>query len=607
MTLREGGVRKHAGAQSWVRDGLTISMRSSDFRLADLVFTCLLVAVLVALIVKNISLGSPIMAGDEYAYFAQAREFPTIDAIVSYDPTIQRTNNTLYLWIGSLLWRYSGQPALIMRVIQSVLYVLVIVVVFALGRCFMERRKSAIVALVTCCTAMSSYSAYFMPETLYQLLFFVLAALLVTISPARSVQGAAACGFVTALLMLTKPHGVAIAAAVTATLLVRLITPRNFGSSRRTAMSALVVFGLTTYLSMVLVNAILVGHFRFSPLLFVGTFYQDVLASTEFVPRWRNLYPVLLGNGIALYILNGIPAILIGCALWLVVTRRTGEMEVPAKVLRTHRFSLLAVFALCALLCSVAMTIRYTADIGGTEIWRIHGRYYSFTIALCIVVMAASGVLLRQLGDIPGWVLLVLRIAAFLGILVLVAVQLWWRRAFSIAPWDFPEIWPFSWSDINGGRGPTGTALVLIGCICFAGMLLRPARSIGFFLVFIALLDAAGLVQVTRWQFAQSRSSEPYSLTASALNVLLAGPSLDRGLIIGPDRGMVTFTLFNLRSRSHVLLLPQQSVVSQGAVGPDVDWVLTEGPYDLRLTGEIVVKTERLTLVALHPMPPFMR
>ena len=189
MTLREGGVRKHAGAQSWVHDGLTISMRSSDFQLPDLVFTCLLVAVLVALIVKNISLGSPIMAGDEYAYFAQAREFPTIDAIVSYDPTIQRTNNTLYLWIGSLLWRYSGQPALIMRVIQSVLYVLAIVVVFALGRCFMGRRKSAIVALVTCCTAMSSYSAYFMPETLYQLLFFVLAALLVTISPARSVQG----------------------------------------------------------------------------------------------------------------------------------------------------------------------------------------------------------------------------------------------------------------------------------------------------------------------------------------------------------------------------------------------------------------------------------
>ena len=338
MTLREGGVRKHAGAQSWVHDGLTISMRSSDFRLADLVFTCLLVAVLVALIVKNISLGSPIMAGDEYAYFAQAREFPTIDAIVSYDPTIQRTNNTLYLWIGSLLWRYSGQPALIMRVIQSVLYVLAIVVVFALGRCFMERRKSAIVALVTCCTAMSSYSAYFMPETLYQLLFFVLAALLVTISPARSVQGAAACGFVTALLMLTKPHGVAIAAAVTATLLVRLITPRNFGSSRRTAMSALVVFGLTTYLSMVLVNAILVGHFRFSPLLFVGTFYQDVLVSTEFMPHWRDLCPVLLGNGIALYILNGIPAILIGCALWLVVTRRTGEMEVPAKVLRTRPF-----------------------------------------------------------------------------------------------------------------------------------------------------------------------------------------------------------------------------------------------------------------------------
>lgn len=63
-------------------------MRSSDFQLANVVFTCLLIAVLLALIVKNISLGSPIMASDEYAYFAQAREFPTVDAIMSYDPTI---------------------------------------------------------------------------------------------------------------------------------------------------------------------------------------------------------------------------------------------------------------------------------------------------------------------------------------------------------------------------------------------------------------------------------------------------------------------------------------------------------------------------------------
>ena len=50
-----------------------------------------------------------------------------------------------------------------------------------------------------------------------------------------------------------------------------------------------------------------------------------------------------------------------------------------------------------------------------------------------------------------------------------------------------------------------------------------------------------------------------------------------------------------------------RGAASQGAVGPDVDWVRTEGPNDLRLIGENVVKTEQLTLVALHPMPPFVR
>ena len=60
------------------------------------------------LAIKNVNLASPIMAGDEYAYFARSREFPATDAVLAYDPTIQATNNVFYFWIGHILWKSYG-------------------------------------------------------------------------------------------------------------------------------------------------------------------------------------------------------------------------------------------------------------------------------------------------------------------------------------------------------------------------------------------------------------------------------------------------------------------------------------------------------------------
>jgi phosphoglycerol transferase len=571
------------------------------------VFGCLLAASLVALMIKNISLGSPIMAGDEYAYFAQAREFPSVDAIMAYDPTIQRTDNILYLWVGSLLWRNFADAASTMRLFQSALYLLILPFVFTLCRFFMSRLNSAVLTVIACYSALSSYTAYFMPETIYQLLFFMLAGLAVATIPEWPILSASACGFVVALIMLTKPHGVAIAVAVCMAFLAGVVCPQIFARTRTRSFVAFLVFGLATYVSMVGVNGTLTGQVQFSPLLFVGRFYRGVLTSSGVIPSWNLLYPVLLGNGIALAMLVGIPITCIGCGLWFVCRQPLAGTALNGYTLRRARFTVLAVLAISALVFSVIMTVRFTTELGGSEIWRIYGRYYSFTIALCIATMGISGTIWRgEGGEIPAPISLALRGAAVLGILVLMAVQFWWRAAFAIAPWDFPEIWSFTLNDFIGGRATIGTALVIIGCLCFVGTLFRPVLSVGFFLTFFAALDAASLIQVTRWQFAHGRAFAPYSQPAFALHTLLAGPTLDRGVIIGPDRGMLTYTLFNLRSRSRVLLLPQRSVLSQGMVASDVDWVLTEGPYDIQLAGRTIVKTERLTLIAVHPVPPFL-
>jgi len=56
------------------------------------------------LLLKNVNIVSPIMAHDEFAYFSQAREFPDVAKLQTYDPTSIRTHNVVYFWLGHLFW-----------------------------------------------------------------------------------------------------------------------------------------------------------------------------------------------------------------------------------------------------------------------------------------------------------------------------------------------------------------------------------------------------------------------------------------------------------------------------------------------------------------------
>src|SRR5439155_6032665 len=106
----------------------------------------------------------------------------------------------------------------------------------------------------------------------------------------------------------------------------------------------------------------------------------------------------------------------------------------------------------------------------------------------------------------------------------------------------------------------------------------------------------ASLWQTTRWQFAHERAFVPYAQPASAIRGFLSSEWLDRGVVIGPERGNLTYVLFRLRSRSRVLLLPAGSVVDAATVGNGIAWVLIAGSYDVRLEGgHVAVQTDRLT------------
>jgi phosphoglycerol transferase len=557
---------------------------------ATLVVCVLILTVAVLLIMKNVNLGIPIMAGDEYAYFGLSREFPAVDAVSVYDPTIQRTNNVVYFFVGRFLWDYTNDPAMSMRVLQSAVYALAMLILFKLCRQLLGAPSSLMVTAIVAASALSSYTAYFMPETIYIFLFFAIFLTLMRWSHRQIVCGIGA-GFLVALLLLVKPHGLAVFLGVSASWCVFWIAPRHSGMARRESAMGLCTFVLSTYVCLVALNIVMTGNFDMNPMFVVGGFYAGFMSGgSRSLPAMADLGPVVMGNGAAL-------ALLIGFPLAYALIRCPPDLMRPAAP-PEPRHRRLFVFATILILVNaavVAMTVRFTAFVGGNEIWRIHGRYYSFVLPLYLVLMLAVQKLSAHSRPTAT---MNLRIVAALGLLLVAVLQFLWRQNYVIAPWDFPEIFAFSSWEWRPGAVALGTAVAVAGAIAFAAIILAPRHAALFFIVFFASLSVASLVQTTRWQFAHGRAFGVFAEPAMALRQLILPAAIDQGVNIGPDRGSLTYVLFNMRSRSKVVLLPPGSTVDASSVGGVPPWILLQGSYDIRVEGmHPAYKTDKLTFL----------
>ncbi len=558
-----------------------------------------LVAWAALLLVTNVNIVSPIMGWDEYANFSQSREFPDLAHLLTYDP-FPLNYNIVYFWIGHLLWSNASDPALTMRALQAFLYVLLFPVFYCLCRQFLSRWNSVACAFLGLITARSSFSAYFMPETVYVFLFF-LSIMAAVYFFRRPLVSASSSGVLVAVLTLTKPHGIAVAIGIALAWSLCALFPRLVGIGRARSLLALIVFGAAFYFGLISVNALLTSNVEFNPLQFVGDAYGNFWTSRAHpMAPLRDLLTVIAGNAVPLALFIGFPFIY--TLLWLV-------QRVPAQEGAAHdyreRVWFFAILAVCVSAIVLGMVTNFTAQVGGEEIWRMHGRYYSFLVPCYLLLMLAAAENRQTRQHTPS--LWLLRAAAVMGLALMAIIQFSWRAGYTIAPWDFPEIFAFTtWTWIPGSV-ELGTTLVLIGVAGFAAILLWPPRGAYIFACFFLIINLASLGQTTRWQFSHARAFSPYTQTAAALRLLIPPESLDHGVIIGTDRGNVSYILVPLRSRSRVLLLPANSVVDAATVG-GAQWVILDGTFDLRLdTARVVMHKGPLTFLLLRDLPPFVR
>src|SRR5688500_5888571 len=76
------------------------------------------------LLVRNLALDSPVMGGDEYAYFAAAQTFPDSVARHVNDPYLQRIYSPVFAAYGRMLFLLSDRPELLLKALSSVCFAL---------------------------------------------------------------------------------------------------------------------------------------------------------------------------------------------------------------------------------------------------------------------------------------------------------------------------------------------------------------------------------------------------------------------------------------------------------------------------------------------------
>ena len=260
----------------------------------------LLTIVTTLLLVRNLALESPLMSGDEYAYFAAAQTFPDSAERYASDQYLPRIYSPVFAAYGRTFFSLSDRPELLLKALNTICFALTTLLFLRLVKALGGVNASPVCAAVFLLLPISTYTAYFMPETTYAFLFALLTWAVVYLLPTHLFTGTMLSGALVGTMLLVKPHALAVFIAVLLTLGALFMAPPALRPSRRRLLACVALFILSAYVTLAGVNGILTRHLQLHPLMFVGDLYRSYLSQgamlTSWVGKTRLLFGILCGH-----------------------------------------------------------------------------------------------------------------------------------------------------------------------------------------------------------------------------------------------------------------------------------------------------------------------
>ena len=324
---------------------------------------------------------------DEYTYSLSSRLLPLGDVI---------TPNYFYKLVFSFTNMCGSGWLDCARLINTLFYVASIPIIYLVAHKFVSDYMALLVAGLSIIGPMSSYTAYFMPESMYFLFFWLLILGLVQTDAMVSRKKILGIAILTGLLSLIKPHA------------FFLIIP-------------IFIFGI--YIHLAQKKNIFIWFFKFITLFAIGIgttkfliayYFSGISGLTFFGPSYNgvgkfifsfafesseNLIKVLsvilrqiIGHWLALLLIYGLPI----CIAIEAILMNMQQIKVGKEITSSRKEQInFIVLALIFLLCMSGISAFFTAGLGvqiESEAARLHMRYYNFLLPLILIAGLLSGV-----------------------------------------------------------------------------------------------------------------------------------------------------------------------------------------------------------------------
>jgi phosphoglycerol transferase len=545
------------------------------FEIAPPVFLGLFLSMLFLIIlIRNFGL-YPIVFFDEWYYSYSSRLSSIANA---------RDASFFYLTLYKLSNICGDAFLQCARLFNAILFIAAIPFIYMVATLATSRKNAAFIAAIAALLPINTYTAYFMPESLYFFFFWFITWTLFSLSMNKPYIYGGTVGFLLAVMTMVKPHAFFLIPP-----LCLFILCRAWDTSRPnwTACASKVIF-ILIIVALLLRLSIGYSLAGINGLSIFGNRYagiaQSVFNLSDYISFIGKSALVLSNHITALVIMFFTPI------LSLFFLKSPGD----GQTLSIDNARSLKIYAASILITLIAVTSAFTIAVIGTGpyevINRVHMRYYNFIFPLFLII-ASSEITLNDFNFRSVTFVKVLSSLAA-GAVGVYAISHTYS-SFSPNFVDCPEI-----------RGLTCNKYIFyfLGSLGIASaVLFNLNRSLGakLFLYLVMPLSIFTSSLFITVELNHHRAADVYDKSGMFAHQTLAPNELSKLQVVGPEPSGLYKTLFHIDNPQALILELSPEHFDRSKIDKKAEWLLVVGNYPISSLPGLKINLDGYSLVRL--------
>lgn len=445
------------------------------------------------------------------------------------------------------------------KTLNAIFFVAAAPFIYVTARRFCNQSISSLVVILTLLSPINEYTSFFMPESLYFFVFWILTWFVLSLNNLSKLGFWGLGGVVLGAAALVKPHALLILPAFV--IYILLISKKNDVEWRLKALKRVGVFVISMFVTKLIFGYFLAGN---SGVNIFGEFYSSIAGAKRSLNDYFDLIGLslrnIIGHILAICLMFGLPvAVMIKSAFYYISSK--DDVQLNDNI---HIYSFLILLNLVFVVGLFTAAVVNSAP--SETIWRLHMRYYNFIFPLLFILAST------QLSQEPLEKMLKIRAySAFpVGMAVLFAIYTY------MAPYD-PNIVD---SPELSGFVVNKSIFYLLGGLSFLSLIFWViSAKIGaaiFVYVFMPIFLLFSGFYVNQ-ELMQRRDADVYVRAGVFTKQYLPNEELSKLVIVGQTNELHK-TLFHIDYPNVPLIVtPNGSKFKLNQLPPGKDWVLAIG------------------------------